>query len=312
MSTSPIIKTGFCVAYDWQLLKISLPIVYEASDVICLAIDKGRVAWSGEKYDFDSSAFYSFISQVDTKRKIVVYEDDFFDPNLDKRQNCNRHRTMLSQKLGKGGWHIQVDSDEYFLDFKGFVNYLKKIDRNPSPEQKPINVCCAFIPLFKKTSEGYLYVHFEKELPEMIPMATNVPDYQRARQNGHFNHLSPFYVVHETWARDEAELWFKINNWGHASEELAEKKSRLSYFNLWKAIDEHNFQYLKNFHAASPTAWPRLRYCRGKDITDFISQLMLESFPLNSIELSFKNSRNISRFRSLLDFVYIKKADQKA
>lgn len=301
---SPIIKTGFCVAYDWHLLKNSLPRVYEASDIICLALDKNRVAWSGERYEFDNEAFYSFVSQIDTEKKILIYEDDFFDPKLDKRQNCNRHRTMLAEKLGKGGWHIQIDSDEYFLDFNGFAKYLKTVNGNPQPHQKALNVCCAFVPLFKKTDDGYLYVHFEKGLPEIIPMATNRPDYQRARQNGHFNHLAPYYVVHETWARNDEELWFKINNWGHASEELGEKKARMSYFKLWKAVDEHNFQYLKNFNAASPEAWPSLRHGVGKEMPEFISKLKVDKFPLSKFELALRNSRNIARVKSLFKLLF--------
>ena len=53
----PKIKVGFCVAYDWELLKNSIPRVYNAADTICLSIDKNRTSWSGKKYDFDESAF---------------------------------------------------------------------------------------------------------------------------------------------------------------------------------------------------------------------------------------------------------------
>ena len=51
-----MIKTGFCVSYDWELLKTSLPRVYEASDIICLAVDKNRMTWGMKPFDFDEEA----------------------------------------------------------------------------------------------------------------------------------------------------------------------------------------------------------------------------------------------------------------
>lgn len=74
----PKIKVGFCVAYDWVLLKDSIPRVYDNADEICLSIDKYRTSWSGaKKYEFDENAFRSFINQIDTGHKIRVYEDFF-------------------------------------------------------------------------------------------------------------------------------------------------------------------------------------------------------------------------------------------
>ena len=93
-----IIKTGFCVAYDWELLKYSLPGVYEESDMICLAIDKDRHSWSCNKYEFDDKAFYDFIKKTDRENKIDIYEDDFSLSHLNARENCNRHRTLLAKE----------------------------------------------------------------------------------------------------------------------------------------------------------------------------------------------------------------------
>jgi hypothetical protein len=35
-------------------------------------------------------------------------------------ENETRERMMIAQRMGEGGWHVQVDSDEYFLDFGTF------------------------------------------------------------------------------------------------------------------------------------------------------------------------------------------------
>ncbi len=294
-----MIKTAFCVSYDWQMLKRSLPRVYNASDIICLGLDKDRHTWACNPFEFDDNEFYAFVKQIDKDKKIIIYEDDFSLPELTSRENCNRHRHMMADKMGEGGWHIQVDADEYFLDFDGFVAYLKKLDAAPNPQKKAINIACPFIPLIKKTSGGYLYVDFKDRLPEIIPMATNKPDYQRARQNGHFNHVSPFYVIHETWARSEDELWFKINNWGHASEELVEKERRLSYFTLWKSLDKYNFQYIRDFHPATAPTWPALQFIEAASTDELLNIFPKPDFPYSPFQLMLRNNRNAARVRAL-------------
>ena len=70
--SNPKIKVGFCVAYDWLLLKNSIPRIYANADEICLSIDKNRTSWSGKKYDFDEADFRNFITQIDKNNKIKL------------------------------------------------------------------------------------------------------------------------------------------------------------------------------------------------------------------------------------------------
>ncbi|HNE93584.1 MAG TPA: hypothetical protein PKZ66_05650 [Chitinophagaceae bacterium] len=300
-----MIKVGFCVSYDWEFLKHSIPRVYQEADIICLALDKDRHSWKCNPYQFDDDAFYSFVKSIDTQNKIDIYEDDFSMSELNSRENCNRHRMMIADRMGKGGWHIQVDSDEYFLDFSGFVQELKKIYKNPTENEFPINVCCPFIPLFKKTENGYLYVDTSNNFPEIIPVATNKPNYERARQNGYFNIYTKSYVIHDTWARSEAEMKYKIDNWGHAAEELHATEIRNAYFNLWKTTNEFNYQYLYNFHPASPKVWEQLSYIEANNIDELIQNLKIPKFPLSNLQLAFKNSINYSRLAKIFPFLRI-------
>ncbi len=297
-----IIKTGFCVAYDWELLKYSLPRVYEESDIICLAIDKDRHSWSCNKYDFDDEAFYEFVKETDGENKIDIYEDDFSLNHLNARENCNRHRTKLADRMKPGGWHIQIDVDEYFIDFKGFVNYLKSIHKSPTGKEKPVNICANMVPVFKKSEQGYFYITFGNDkMPEKAPVATNVPVYERARNNGHFNHISPYYFVHETWARSEDELRYKLNNWGHSAEELKLKEKRESFLKLWKAIDKYNYMLVRDIHPAVPGVWPGLAYCEAADMNDFISQMKEMRFPAGKFDLWLRNNRLVAKIRSLIN-----------
>lgn len=292
-----MIKTGFCVSYDWEFLRTSLPRVYKSSDSICLAVDINRLTWGLRPFAFDQDAFYSYVQALDVDKKVIVYEDEFAVKGSDKRENCNRHRTMIAEKLGPGGWHVQVDSDEYFLDFDGFVDYLKELNPNPTGKEKPFNVLANWIPLYKRLGSGYLYVDFQNKLPEMAPFASTRPNYERARHNGFFNRISPFYVVHETWARSEEDLWFKINNWGHASEELKDPNFREQYFEQWKETNETNYAEFKNIHPANAGEWPALSYGEGRSIEDFLANLSPPVFPLNKRKIRWRNNRNIARVK---------------
>lgn len=288
------IKVGFCVAYDWVLLKKSLPKIYKEADKICLSIDKNRTSWSGKKYEFDDQAFRQFVEEVDIQNKIKIYEDNFSLPELSSIENDNRQRTMMAQFLGENGWHIQIDSDEYFADFKGFVDYLKLLNPNPSPKQKPINVCCNWISLIKKTPNGYLYVDNHYTNQEKMPFATNKPEYLCARINGHFNHISPFFVLHETWSRDKYDLKQKIESWGHDKDFLSAE----SYYKLWESLDEHNFKYIRNFHPINPCEWSKLSHFKAKNIDEILAK-ELQNKKISRFFLFCKNSRTISSIKAL-------------
>ena len=191
--TKEQINVGFLVSYDWYLLKNSLLRVYQDADIIFLALDKKRITWSGNPFAFDEQSFKKMIAEMDVNQKIHLYEDDFYLPELTPIQCDNRERTLLAKQMGEGGWHIQIDSDEYLLDFNGFTKYLLKLNPDPQPKQKPINVCCNFINLIKKTERGFIMDNF-LENQSNAPIATNVPIYEAARRNGHSNHISPFLL----------------------------------------------------------------------------------------------------------------------
>jgi hypothetical protein len=258
------IKVGFCVAYDWAFLRKSLPLIYDYADRICLSLDRNRRSWSGNLYDFDETSFWKFITDIDTRTIIDVYEDDFYDPALTPIQNDSRQREMMARRMGEGGWHVQIDSDEYFFDFPGFKYYLLSVHSCPTGRERPLNVCCAVIPLIKKLENGYIFVRGNIRKLEFFPLATNRPQYSTARRNGHFNHVSPFFVLHETWARGEEDLLAKINNWGH----VYDIDDKMSYINLWKAIDAYNWRYIQDFHPLVGLTWQRLGFVPHTETKD--------------------------------------------
>lgn len=286
MNTSSFIKVGFLVSYDWHLLKNAIPLIYTEADIMCLALDKKRLTWAGNKFDFDDEAFYKMIDNIDIDKKIKIYEDDFFVENLTPMQCEVRERNLLAKQMGEDGWHIQLDADEYFLNFKGFVIYLKKM----STTQKEVNICVALLNLFKKIEKGVLYI--TNQQLDLIQIATNKPSYEYGRKNGYFNHISPFYILHDTWARSEKEVWQKISNWGHKNDFDVEE-----YYSFWKGLDENNYHQVKDFHPINPSVWSELQFIEGQKIADIVQKFVKKDFPISKFALFLKNNRNIARIK---------------
>jgi len=289
-----LIKVGFCVAYDWEMLRKSLPLIYDHADQICLSLDINRKSWSGKFYLFDDLAFHAFLKKTDTQKKIDLYEDDFFVRSLSPIENDNRQRKLMSDRMGAGGWHIQIDSDEYFLNFKGFVNFLKS--KTHYLNGKPVNICCPWVSIYKRVSDGYLIVDNAETTWETMPFATNKPEYFNARRNSHFNAISTFFVVHETWSRSSEELKQKLNSWGHNDDFL----SKESYLKFWEAIDKFNYQFVDDFHPLQSGVWKKLMYVKANSIDELLSIIKTDYlFKINKASLYLKNSRNWNRLLSL-------------
>lgn len=288
--SNPKIKVGFCVAYDWELLRNSIPLIYDDADEICLSLDKNRTSWSGKKYDFDNAAFHQFVTELDKKNKIKIYEDNFYNPEKSPIENDNYQRNKMAAFMGKGGWHVQIDSDEYFLDFKGFVHYLRQFNIN----SKAFNVCVNYVSLIKKTESGYLCTQNNNDRYEYMPMATNVPEYSNARRNGHFNIQSPFFAIHETWARSDDELWNKMNSWGHSNDFNKE-----SYYKLWQSLDANNAKYIHDFHPIVAPVWQQLQYVEAKNISEVLDYFTKHKPQISSKKLFMTNNRIIQRIKSI-------------
>jgi hypothetical protein len=288
------IKVGFCVAYDWHLLQYALPAVYPFADEILLSLDVDRISWSNNAFQFDNKGFSELITTIDREKKITLFEDNFHNPGLSPMENEIRQRNLTAEKMRIGGWHIQLDCDEYFLNFKDFTNYLKSL---PSTIGK-INVCCPWITLFKRTADGFLYIlPSKKSNIEFIQIATNDPIYKYGRRNGHVNLYTGFPIVHQSWARSEQEISDKLKNWGHKNDFDANQ-----YISLWKSVDDQNYRSFQNFHPIEPTQWSALAYCPGKLPEDLMENIDATEFILSDLELRLKNSRTISRFKRLFNY----------
>ncbi len=229
---------------------------------------------------------------MDPDQKIVLLEDNYYNADMEPMQNEVLQRNKIADFLGGGGWHVQLDTDEFFLNFKGFVAYIKSLNA-----KRPINVSCPWITLYKQDKDGFYYVKPQTfQQIEFIQVATRFPKYEYGRRNGNFNVLSEFAILHLSWARSEAEIWEKLNNWGHKND-----FDILEYFNKWKDLSPQNYQEYKNFHHINPAIWPQLNFLKAGSIED-LSRIFTEkhSLPISKKDLSTSNSIWYSRLKKLL------------
>ncbi|MXN91927.1 hypothetical protein GR160_11900 [Flavobacterium sp. Sd200] len=252
------IHVGFLLSYDYEKLKLSIPPVYKEADRIFIAGDENYLTWSGNKFEVDPS-FFEWIEEFDTENKIEFYRDNFYIPTLTPIQNDTRERHMLSLKMGIGNWLVQVDSDEYFVDFVGFAKELRK--RNSfldDPEKNPVQISGFHIDIYKYVDGGILYV---KNTCKAL-FATNYPNYKQARQTRERIIYTDAFTFHESLSRSEADLENKINNWGHRDEVNPE------FLSKWKRANKDNYQEIKDVFYLNGTQWKELGYLPVTNMED--------------------------------------------
>lgn len=257
------IQVGFLVSYDYEKLKQSIPPVYEAADQIFLAVDEQCRTWTGNTFVIDDS-FYEWLKTFDVNNKITIYKDNFYVPELNPIDNDTRERTMLGKKMGIGNWLIQIDADEVFIDFDSFVQNLRRYDHFlDQPEKSKVQFSGFLINIYKYLDSGLLYI----DEATKFMVATNYPNYKRARNTKERVIYLSHYALHETLARDEKELEYKLSNWGHRHEINSE------FFDKWKKANEHNYKELKDLFYLNPKIWKSLGFI-PKDQMNNLSQII--------------------------------------
>lgn len=259
------IHVGFLLSYDYEKLKLSIPPVYKAADKIFIAEDMNKKTWSGNEFVIDKS-FYAWLEEFDVDNKIEFYRDNFYIPELTAIENDTRERHLLSLKMGIGNWLIQIDSDEYFADFESFVSNLRKYDHYlDNPEKNKIQFAGFWIIIYKYTEKGILYVN----KPMKAIFATNYPNYKYARRTNERTVYFDNLVLHESIARTEEELRYKLKNWGHNEEVNS------GFMKKWITVDETNYDKFENFYYIEPKRWKKLDYLPTRQISEVKCKIKL-------------------------------------
>lgn len=277
-NSKKIIKVGYLVSYDYEYIFNSLKETYAHSDLIVLSYDKNFQTWSGNTFVIPDS-FFEEIKKIDVDNKISFHKDAFYVENLDGMASETRQRNMLGEFMGKGGWHIQIDSDEYPYDFKKLTDFLhsnKFLLRNA--HKNPVNFLAKWVVLFKKDENG---IYIIKPFEETCYLVTNYPKYSYARRTIGRDFVLNYYTIHQSWARSEDEIYTKLTNWGHKND-----FDTMLFFENWKNLNKNNYQEFENFHPLTGEAWKKLEYQEAKSIDEF-TQIYKEKLPQNEIKLKF-------------------------
>jgi hypothetical protein len=255
------IQVGYLVSYDYELLKNSLPTIYKEADTIFLAIDINRKTWKGDDIEI-SSDFFAWIKLFDVDNKIILFEDEFYVPNLSTMQCEVRERKMLSEKMGIGNWLIQLDSDEYFYDFKKFVGYLKSKNKFlVNPQHQIIQICCFKINLYKYVDGGVMYV----DKLDKFMVATNYPNYKIGRHGKCRSIYVDSVSLHDCLSRSRNELEQKLDNWGHN-----EDVNKEEFLKKWDSVNISNYKTIRGFFYLNPMHWKTIKFMKGNSLQELL------------------------------------------
>ena len=276
-----MIKVIFLLAYDYKFVKTSLPLVYAGADKILFSLDADRLSWSGNRFDFDESIL-DWIKDFDIHHKIEIFQDKFYLEGKTAMQNDTRQRQMSSDYLGEGGWTLMIDVDEYFINFEKFVTFLNSKELYLKNKKK-IMFGVNWINLFKQDENGYYYI---KNSNTVTKIATNHPIYSAARNVLIQTYYTDFYIVHQSWARSDEEMEFKLKNWGHNSDVVNAK----NYFEFWRAINIQNYRKIKNFSPyKKDNSWKELGFIPAKQVRDLFTLDFKKMKVTNPVYIMIKN-----------------------
>lgn len=249
------IHVGILVSYDYKYIPLCLAQIYDKADKITLAIDVNRKTWAGNRFDFDED-FFKEIMKSDLQHKITIYEDGFSSTKRNAMESERRERNMLRdfmQSEQEDAWHLQIDSDEYFVDFAGFVDYLHALEKS---YRGNITVMAKLNTIYKVVDGGIIMAL--DDAGGYFPVAS-IGGCRFVQAKDEIVVCTDFVVLHQSWGRPEEEIGFKISNWGHR-----EDFDVSSYFEFWKSVNRYNAPYIRNCHPLGKNSgWNRLKFEPG-------------------------------------------------
>lgn len=273
------IQVGFLVSYDYKLIQNALPPIYEESDTVFLAIDRNRRTWNGEYFTIEES-FFEWVKAFDTKGKVVIYEDDFYKPELSTMECEVRERKLLAAQMGEGNWLIQLDSDEYMYNFKKFTDFLRN-HNHYLKSRKPIQICAWKVNLYKYVDGGVLYV----DKLDKFMLAVNQPAYKVGRHCKCRSVYTDSIALHDCLSRERSELVQKLENWGHNTDIDKE-----AFLHKWDTVNKSNYKTMQGFFYLEPMNWKTLEFMPGANINELLVNFRKTSkLSVSSLFLAMKN-----------------------
>jgi hypothetical protein len=226
------------IAYDYKYVFASLMSYYSIADEIILAIDKDRISWAKNKYEFDFKLFNDRINEIDKEHKIRIYEDNFHQ--LSPIENDTYERNQITLICKKDNYIVGIDSDEILLNPTEFLDWMN----SNSPKE---DVCCHWFSVYKAFENKYLVT-----LPyETTVIGTNLRNtFRKCRFTLLKNVQSPLKVLHFSWGRKREEIVQKLYNWSHTNDFRIQE-----YLKIWDSVTLENYKEKTNLHPLGIKKW---------------------------------------------------------
>jgi hypothetical protein len=219
------------IAYDYKYSLASILSYYEIADEIFLAIDKERISWSKNKYDFDET-YFNEIKLIDKDKKIIILEDNFHSSDS-PIQNDTNERNFITTFAKKGNFIIGIDSDEILLNSKQFQNWMSIVNTKD-------DISC-FMSTVYKVFDNKILVTCPKE---SVRIGTNlINSYKNCRFTQKKSLMSPLNILHFSWGRVRKDMIEKLHNFGHSKDFNIEE-----YMKIWDSVSLENYTEKKNLH----------------------------------------------------------------
>ena len=253
------------IAYDAHLLPNSIKSYYPFVDEIILALDKDRISWSGNTFEFNENLLWKTLKTIDIKNKIHLVEADFHSSKI-PIENDNFTRNYAKAQCSHD-WIFSFDADEVLVNPKEFF-----IDFLPLCEKyyKDTELLMTWFHPYKQLKMKNPNTH--ELLDHTLMICNNDGTFNRTEQQGFacskdstFTYcrwtnkkrriLTNLAIMHYSFCRNEKELEQKLSNYGHSTE-----RGEDPFMHNWKLINETNYTQLRNFktHKYGGGQWEKL------------------------------------------------------
>ena len=273
---------AYVLVADPAWATVSMRSYYSLVDEIVLSYDENYKGWTGAPVQTEETL--SKLLKCDSRNKMRRHPGRYFHQGRPPMENETRQRRVALKESGsKADWVLTLDTDEFLPDPQIFVQALEMADSLAIPSVEwPMRV------LFQQLSpKEYLEVcqkdgsdHYE------YPGATAVkPDVElrearhtvgtflryvvkgdqrslqitRPKQPGETRLELPLAhqaIIHNSWARDPANILRKQASWGHHQD----MRNWQLYYLKWRSAPLI-WRYMRNLHPLNPELWPALRAC---------------------------------------------------
>jgi len=230
------------IAYDYLLSFAAISSYYDIADEIILAIDKDRMSWNKNKYEFNDTLFYDEIKKIDTSNKIKILEENFHEYSDLPIENDTNERNIISSNCKAENYIIGIDSDEILLNAKIFYDWLTDI------KTTNFDTSCVWHSVYKIIDSALILT-----LPEEIAhIGTNLRNkYSKCRITTNENVvLSSLKILHFSWGRQRKDVIEKLYNWSHSKDFNLEKNMR-----NWDNVTLENFKSFHHIHPLKLKQW---------------------------------------------------------